>query len=116
MGWLAYLTLIGPSPGWSPIDVNQMQFEASTGVLYIPWSVMLAPWSHVKVVYVAGFLTIPDRIKLAIFEIATNMAAKGVSDRVRYGVGKISRTYASDSFVTKTAASLLAPFVVQSLY
>ena len=110
----AYLMLVGSQQQWSPIDVNTVAFEPSTGVCWIPNSFVLARWAHVRVIYLAGFVTIPDRVKLAIVEIATNMHTKGVSDRTRYSVGRVSRSYASDSFITKTAASLLAPYVVQT--
>jgi len=115
-GVAAYLVVAGSRPAWSPIDVSQLECDSNTGIVYVPPSWVLAPWAFVRMKFVAGLLTIPSRVKLGIFEIITNMHAKGVSDRVRYSVGRVGRTYANEGFITKTAASLLEPYRVQSLF
>lgn len=112
----SYMVLLGGVPQWQPIDLRQIELDSGTGIVYIPSTIVFTRFSVVRFRYIAGLLTIPDRIKLAVFEISSNMHAKGISDRTRYSVGRVSRTYASDTFITKQAAVLLEPFRVMSLY
>lgn len=112
----SYLVLVGGTPQWQPLDIRQCEFDSGTGIVYIPNSFTLARFAVVRFRFIAGLLTIPDRVKMACFEISQNMHAKGISDRTRYSVGRVSRTYASDTFITKQAAVLLEPFRVISLY
>jgi hypothetical protein len=111
-----YLVMVGGTPQWTPIPLEQCELDHGTGVLYIQPSWLLAPFTLIRARYVSGYLSIPDRIKLAIIEICNTMHNKGVSDRTRYVVGKVSRTYAGDTFLSKQAQQLLQPYVVQSLY
>ena len=100
-------------PQWTAIDVHTIELSYAEGVLFLPWSSLLAPYSYVRIKYLAGLIDIPHRVKAAIVEIANTMGAMGVSNRVRYGVGRLNRTFANSSFITPMAAQMLAPFVVQ---
>lgn len=112
----SYMILLGGAPQWQAIDIRQIEIDSGTGIIFVPNSFILARYSVVRFRYIAGLLTIPDRIKLCVFEIVQNMHAKGISDRTRYTVSKISRTYSTDSFITPTARQLLAPYIIQSMY
>lgn len=115
-GYAAILAITAAAkPAWTPIDVNAIEYDPSTGIIYLPWSLYFAPFSYVKVRYIAGYITIPARVKMAIAELANSMSGRGMSDRVRYSVGRVSRQFAGDSFVTPQAQQLLAPFVVSEL-
>jgi hypothetical protein len=71
----------------------------------------------VRLTYIAGVVTIPDYIKKAILEIAMATKARGgQSDRTKYTVGRVSRTFTTDSYITPTVARLLQPFRVHSYY
>jgi hypothetical protein len=72
--------------------------------------------SVVRITYVAGLLDIPPRVKLGLVEIINTLHNKGQSDRTAYAVGRVSRKYASDSFVTPMAKQLLAPWCITSLF
>lgn len=111
----AMLLMSGGRPAWTTIEPDTCEVEASTGIVFLADSLWFQPYSLVKVRAVCGYLQIPDRAKLAMFELINSMHAKGVSDRIAYGVGRVTRRYASDSFITPFAKELLAPFVVQSL-
>ncbi len=102
-------------PQWTPINVDAIELSPAEGIVFLPWSSLLLPFSWVRIRYIAGLIQIPHRVKAAVIEIANNMSAKGVSDRQRYAVGRVSRQFASASFVTPLAESMLAPFVMQSL-
>lgn len=112
----AYFMMLGGRPTWTQIDVNQIELDPDTGRVWIPNSFMIVRYNVVRLSFVAGYLTIPADVKLAVLEIVNTLHTKGVSDRIRYSVGAISRQYASDSFITPQAERLLAPYVVHSLY
>lgn len=99
-------------PQWTPINVDAIELSPAEGIIFLPWSSMLMPFNMVRFILIAGLIQIPHRVKAAVIEIANNMGAKGVSDRQRYAVGRVSRQFASASFVTPLAESFLAPFVV----
>ncbi|HEY5866319.1 MAG TPA: hypothetical protein VI542_12370 [Candidatus Tectomicrobia bacterium] len=101
---------------WTPIPLETLELTHSTGVVVLPWTNMLLPYSLVRFRYIGGYISIPHRVKAAVVEIINTTHAKGVSDRTRYAVGRITRQYASDSFITPQAEQLLAPFVIRSLY
>lgn len=111
-----YLLLSGGRPTWSQIDASTVELDSSTGIIFIPTSLYWQLWNVIKVKYIAGLISIPARVKTAIAEIVNSVHARGVSDRVVYNSGRISRRYASDSFVTPQAKQLLEPFVVRSLF
>lgn len=115
-GLASYLVLLGAGPQWTPIDVNTLQVEPATGIVWIPASFMFASYTSVRFRFVAGFLTMPDRVKLAIADIIQNLHTRQISSRMRYAVGKVSAAYSGETFVSQQAAALLEPFRVQSLY
>ena len=104
------------APVWTPIALHTVEYDAATGVITLPWSNMLLPYSVVRIRYIGGYITIPFRVKAALAELINTTHAKGVSDRQRYGAGRITRQYASDSFMTPQAEQFLEPFVIRSLF
>lgn len=112
----ALLVLAGAAkPQWTEIDTAAIECDSATGQIYLPYSTLILPYSMVRVKYEAGWITIPARVKMAIAEISNTMAQKGSSDRIRYSVGRVSRSFSGDSFVSADAKRYLEPFVVHSL-
>lgn len=103
-------------PIWTDIPLQACEVDSATGILSLPWSNMLLPYGMVKVRYIGGYISIPFRVKAAMAELINTVHAKQVSDRTRYASGRITRQYASDSFITPQAAAFLQPFVIHSLY
>lgn len=104
------------APVWTPINLATIEYESGTGILTLPWSNMLLPYSIIRVRYIGGYITIPYRVKVAMAELINSVHAKQVSDRTRYTVGRITRQYASTTFITPMAEQLLQPFVIQGLF
>lgn len=103
-------------PIWSDIPLQTCEVDASTGILSLPWSNMLLPYGMVRVRYIGGYISMPFRVKAALAELINSVHAKQVSDRVRYTAGRITRQYASESFITPQAEAFLSPFVIRALY
>ena len=103
-------------PAWSEINVNNIEIVHASGIIYLPTTFYFVPWSIVRIRYIAGYISIPHRVKCAVANILNDMASKGVSDRTRYTVGRITRQFASSTWVSQQTADFLQPFVVTSLY
>lgn len=103
-------------PQWTPLDVSLIECDAASGILYLPLSGMLMPYSMIRIRAISGFISIPFRIKTALAELINSTHAKGVSDRTRYSAGRITRQYAGTSFITPLAEQMLQPFVVRALF
>jgi hypothetical protein len=117
-GGLDYLTIAavsGSPPRWTPLDINGIDLVPATGEAWLPTGLFLISWSQVRVSYIAGFPTIPNRVKMALAEILHTISSKGQSDLMRLGVGRLTRQFASDTFLTRQAEQFLEPCVVHSL-
>ena len=112
-GTYLMLTNGGQDP-WTALDVRQMYVDSATGMVTLP-NTLLMPLSQLRITFVAGLLHIPDRIKLALFEIINTFHTKGQSDLTRTSIGRVSKTYASNSMLTPLARQLLDPWVVVTL-
>jgi len=114
--YMAAIAVFGSPPRFTAIDVDQIDLHPSTGEIWLPTGFFLVAYTQIQIKYLAGFQQIPSRVKSAMAEILNVMCQKGVSDRVQNSVGRTSRRYSSDSFMTPTARQLLQPLVVHSLY
>ena len=114
-GYTAVLSLLAGAPHWTDVPVDSCDIEPATGVLYLVTGQFLVPYNEVKVRYIGGFIEIPYRIKMALATLINEVHAKGVSDRVQYSAGRVTRKYASTSFISPQVENLLAPFVVSEL-
>lgn len=116
-GYGAMLALQGAAPQMVAINEALIQYDPSTGIFALPWSnMLLGAYNEVRIRSICGYVEIPGRIKVAIVELINNVSGRGISDRIAYSVGKISRKYASNSFVTPEAERLLQPFIVAGMY
>jgi hypothetical protein len=104
------------APIWTPIPLYTLEYDASTGIVTLPWSNMLLPYSIIRVRYIGGYLNIPFRVKAALAELINSTHAKQVSDRRRMTSGRITREFVSDSFMTPQAEQFLQPFVIRALF
>ena len=106
------LALQGAVPQWQPIDVSLISVDAATGVVWMPTGTMLWAFGQFRCRYIAGYVEMPYRTKAAIAEIINNVKARGVSDRIRHTVGRVTNQFASTSFITPQVEKFLQPFVV----
>lgn len=113
-GLAAYQALAGGRPQWTPLDVSMAEITPETGILFVSTSWWFMPYQALRAKWVAGYIDIPDRVKLCVFELINTFHTKGVSDRISRTVGRVASRYASHSFITPFAEQLLSPFVVQA--
>jgi hypothetical protein len=114
-GLSAILALQGVTPRMVPINVDLILVEPSTGIITLPFGALLFSMNQIAIRYIAGYLQIPARVKTCLARIINNVSMKGSGDRIAYNVGRISRRYATGSFITKDEERDLEPFVVRAL-
>lgn len=112
--YLATLAAFGPPTAFINIDVNQIEFFSPTGEVWFPTGLFLIGYGEVQVKYLAGFIDIPERAKLAVAMLVNAICTKGEPDRQSFTSGRISRTFATPSFFSRDIKDLLSPFVVRS--
>ena len=114
-GYAAVISLLSGPPQWVDVPVDSCDIEAATGVLYLVTGQFLLPYNEIKVRYIGGYIEIPYRIKMALATLINEVHAKGVSDRIQYSAGRVTRKYASTSFISPQVEQLLAPFTISEL-
>jgi len=97
--YVSVLAVLGSPPQFLPLDVNLIEVTGASGEVWLPTGMFLVPYSTIDITYVAGFVDIPYRIKLYVALIVNEICAKGSADRISYSVGRVSRTFASPSFI-----------------
>ena len=114
-GYTAVLSLLASPPRWTEVPVDSCDVEPATGALYLVTGQFLLPYNEVKVRYIGGFIEIPYRIKMALATLINEEHAKVVSERIQKSAGRVTRKYASTSFISPQVENLLAPFVIQEM-
>jgi hypothetical protein len=103
-------------PGtWNSIDPGSIDFDPATGELMLPLSPIGLWFSEVDVVYTAGLDVIVDEVKVACAQIVRNAQSMPALNVKAGNVDQMHMDYFSDSLVSETTRSLLAPYVAQKV-
>ena len=113
--YLAAIAVHGSPPGYSSINIDEIDLYGATGEVWLPTGFFLVGYSEVLIQYQAGFLQIPDRVKAALIELINIVGTKGMSDRKGYLVNKIQSTYWNPGYVTDDVRNMLQPYIVTTL-
>jgi hypothetical protein len=103
-------------PGqWTAIDVNAVDFDASTGELTLPWNVLGLPYNEVAVTYTAGLAVIGDDVKTACAQIVRNAQSTPALNASKTRIDTMQMQYFSSSLVDETVQAWLRPYVANRL-
>lgn len=103
-------------PGqWTALDSTSVDFDAATGELTLPWSVLGIPYNEVSVTYTAGLTTIGDDIKSACAQIVRNAQATPALNASKSRIDTMQIQYFSSSLVDETVQAWLRPYVANRL-
>lgn len=82
---LALMQTFGGPPAWSPVNVTAGDFSSLTNEVWVPTGVLIAPFTDVRIYYVAGFSQ--DNIPAIIKQVAASaIIAKISTDGIGGGV------------------------------
>lgn len=101
-------------PGtWTDIDPASLEFDARTGELTLPISVVGLWFSEVEITYTAGYSTIPDAIKYACAQVVHNAQNTPAVNVRSSQLDRVRMDYFAPDLLDASVRSLLAPFVAQ---
>jgi len=103
---LQLASLFGGPPEFTPIDVQQIDFNALSGEIWVPAGLYLAQYSEIEVVYNSGFdpRTPPKAIKFVTAGLVKNMLMQGggaTGLKGYSGAGKMSMNF-TESLIDPT--------------
>ena len=103
-------------PGqWVAIDSSNVDYDAATGELTLPWNLLGLPYNEVSVTYTAGLATIGDDIKSACAQIVRNAQATPALNASKSRIDTMQMHYFSSSLVDETVQAWLRPYVANRL-
>jgi hypothetical protein len=103
-------------PGqWSAIDPSQVDFDANTGELTLPWNLLGLPYNEVQVTYTAGLATISDDVKTACAQIVRNAQATPALNASMSKIDTMQMKYFSSSLIDETVQAWLRPYIANRL-
>jgi hypothetical protein len=96
---LQLASFFGGPPQFTDIDIQNIDFDARTGEVWLPAGLYLAQYSEVEMTYNSGFhpLDMPNAIKQATAALVLNMLVRPASGvRGFSGVGRMSMNFTED--------------------
>jgi hypothetical protein len=75
----AYMAIFGGPPLYQYIDASQIDFDPSTGQIFVPASIYLMYFTQIRLQYIAGFTydSLPAAIKIACANLVNFASAEG---------------------------------------
>jgi len=113
--YLSLAAILGSASTWQNINSEDIDFYGPTGEIWLPNSIYLVPYGEIMITYIAGYEDIPEKAIAALALIVNSVCTKGEGDLIAYTSGRVSRRFATPSFITHDIKRLLSPFVVRSL-
>jgi len=113
--YLSLAAILGSASTWQDINPSDVDFYGPTGELWLPNSIYLVPYGEIMLTYLAGYIQIPEKVIAALALIVNSVCSKGEGDMIAYTSGRVSRRFATPSFITSDIKRMLSPFVVRSL-
>jgi len=103
-------------PGqWTSIDVSNVDYDATTGELMLPWNLYGLPYNEIAVTYTAGLSTIGDDVKSACAQIVRNAQAAPALNASSTRIDTMQMQFFSSSLVDETVQKWLNPYVASRL-
>lgn len=108
-------TAFGLPGTWSTFDVAQIDVYESARELMFPANFLGLGYNEAEVVYTAGFVTIPDQIKVACAQIVRNAQTTPGLNVKTSRLDTLQMTYFSDSLIDDGVRALLKPYLAEKL-
>lgn len=109
------LAPFGGPPAWVDLDVNSIEYHASTGEIWLPAGVFGVPYSEVELTYSAGYAEVPEAAKLACAQIIRNLESHPAANVKSAQLDRLQLDYFAGSLLDEDTRRLLAPFVAVRL-
>lgn len=115
-GLLEEAALAFALPGqWNAIDAATVDFDANTGELTLPCSLLGLPYNEVMAAYTAGLAAIGDDVKSACAQIVRNAQSTPALNASHAKIDTMQMQYFSSSLLDETVQEWLRPYVASRL-
>ena len=108
---LAVAQAFSLSGSWTDIDPLTLDFDIQTGEVTLPTHVLGLAYAEAEFTYHAGFVNIPDAIKIACAHIVRSALATPALNVRAQSLERMHMDYFADSLLTADVRKLLAPYV-----
>jgi hypothetical protein len=110
---LQIATAFGLPGTWSNLDVTTIDVYAFARELTFPANFLGLGYNEAEVTYTAGFVTVPDRIKIACAQIVKNAQATPALNVSLSKLDTMQMEYFSGTLIDEGVRSLLKPFMAE---
>ena len=112
---LQIATAFGLPGTWSAFDVTRIDVYESARELMFPANFLGLGYNEAEVVYNAGFVTVPDQIKVACAQVVRNAQTTPGLNVKTSRLDTLQMTYFSDSLIDDGVRTLLKPYRAEKL-
>jgi hypothetical protein len=109
------LAPFGGPPEWVDLDPTQVDYNASTGEVWLPAGIFGVAYSEVELAYTAGYAEPPEAVKLACAQIIRNVESHPAASVKTAQLDRLQLDYFAGSLLDEDTRRLLAPFVAVRL-
>jgi hypothetical protein len=103
-------------PGsWIALDASTVDYDASSGEVYLGSNAWSIPFNEISVVYTAGLAEIGDDIKSACAQIVRNAQATPALNASKTRLDSMQIQYFSSSLLDETVKQWLRPYIAGKL-
>jgi hypothetical protein len=110
-----WIAPFGGPPAWVDLDPAQADYNAATGEIWLPVGIFGVLYSEVEMTYTAGYVEVPEAVKLACAQIIRNMESHPASNVRTAQLDRLQLEYFAASLLDEDTRRLLAPFVAVRL-
>lgn len=105
----------GGPPAWVVLDPAQVDYDATTGEVWLPAGIFGVPWTEVELTYSAGYAEPPEAVKLACAQIIRNLESHPAANVQSAQFDRLQLEYFAATLLDEDSRRLLAPFVAVRL-
>ena len=103
-------------PGtWTTVDVSTVDLYAEGREVGFAANMLGLPYNEAEVTYTAGFVTVPDRVKVACAQVVKNAQATPALNVSRSKIDTMQMAYFAPTLIDDDVRALLKPFVAEKL-
>lgn len=105
----------GGPPAWIELDPLKVDYNAVTGEIWLPASLFGGDYTDAELTYTAGFVEVPEAVKLACAQIIRNVESHPAANVQTALLDRLQLEYFAGSLLDDDVRRLLAPFVALRL-
>ena len=112
---LQVATAFGLPGTWTTVDVSTVDLYAEGREIGFATNTLGLPYNEAEVTYTAGFVTVPDRVKVACAQVVKNAQATPALNVSKSKIDTMQMAYFAPTLIDDDVRALLKPFVAEKL-